>query len=458
MSRASWNYVAQHLGQGVGAGIQKVTEKYLEDEKKKKALEVYEDPNSTPVQKVMALESISPGKGANIYETIFKEDQAKKAAANNAIINDELNGIAPPPQQDVGQRAEVGALPNVTPQYSPVETANNIQGPGTGNIGPQPSPGLVGPEPVTPEAQQMIQNAQAQQQTAQGQQNGPPQQEPLSIRNAPIEKLQEWLGKTTDKGTIRQLKSAIHQRQEDAANRTKYASALVKGDVDKAKEDRAEIRKFAEPYENLPKIDKIVRNLEDVENIVLNSEEFSADETTLRTIVTGLAEGKNHDQIAELMKTDAQQKMFYLTYDLIAPKELGGSNPSTKEVFLSMAKNVNQYKGKAANAFIAQKSLAEAKTGQFMARTIAKLRVDEPNLSAAEFKQAVAQIVDPQAALYQEEANNKITYVEAQEFVKKTPAPAGTVWMLGKKDKKVKPVPVNLAPSLQAQGNILLHE
>lgn len=247
MSRASWNYVAQHLGQGVGAGIQKVTEKYLEDEKKKKALEVYEDPNSTPVQKVMALESISPGKGANIYETIFKEDQAKKAAANSAIINDELNGIAPPPQQDVGQRAEVGAIPKIGTQSSPVEMANNLQGPGSEDIGPIQNPGVVGTQPVQPETLRMIQQAEQQrQQNAQ-----PPVNQNVAenvaaptgaaIESIPTPRLQQLLQQAVnadDKGAAQRIGTELKRRDVQSKNAATVEAANITAGINQLNKDK----------------------------------------------------------------------------------------------------------------------------------------------------------------------------------------------------------------------------
>lgn len=444
------------IAEAVGRGLENFAMRYVKRKEEEGAKTVLEDPKSTPVQKALAWEKLSPGKGAGVYDSILKEKALQQKEENNRIIRNDLNGN----RENVGQRAGVGS---VEPNISPVEAANQMLSPQQMQMGPEEMPyGQQLPtEPITP-AFQAMQNAQQQQQNApqgtptieQGGLQEPPRNPNDPYADIPTEKLQQYLGATNDPSLTRQLQSIIDGRKAKERDQTKLEAAKIKGQISKEKENRDEIRNYAEPYNNIQSLEKNVRNMEKAEDIILNSDEFSFDESILRTALGAIAEDKGKDTIANLFKTRAQQKMFSLMYDSLKPKELGGSNPSTKEVLLAMSKQPTPYKGKAANAFIVGNMLNSAKVELAKGQAILEARAEHPE-DFSEFQQSVNKKVAEKSQQFEKETENRVMVVEAKEITKKNPPKPGNVWMLDT-NGDLKQIPGNKAVEFQAKGNIII--
>ena len=444
MSRAT----NQQIAQGFAQGLQNFTQGYVKRKDREHAQEILDNPDSTPVQKALAWESIAEGQGVKAYDSILKEQALKKEEANTTNIRNEINGV----QTDVGERAQVGKVESFN---SPVDYANQMVA--NDQMGPEEQPyGQQLPnEPITPAMQAMAQTQQNAQEQPPALEQGGQQPKKPGIQDVPTERLQEFLGQTKDAPTIRQIQSELKRRSDVAHDRAKVDAQRVKDDVNIAEENRKEIRDYSEPYQDIAGMEKSLHKLDQAEDLIMNSEDFSLDETFIPTVLQAYAQGKGKEEIAELLKTPAQQKMFYLMYDFIKPKELGGSNPSTKEVLLSMSKLVNPYKGKAANMFIIQNMKDEARIQLEKGKAIREARgAGISNFS--DFQNTVDSIVGEKAAQIRQESENKFTVVEASEYAKKNPPKSGYMWMLGK-DKKAKQIPVNRVRELQADGAVLLN-
>ncbi len=438
MSRAT----NQQIAQGFAQGLQNFTQGYIKRKDREHAQTVLDNPDSTPVQKAIAWESIAEGTGHKAYDSILKEQALRKEEANTTNIRNEINGV----QTDVGERAQVG---KVEPFNSPVDYANQMLSPEQmQQMGPEEQAyGQQLPnEPMTPAMQAM---AQTKQQPAL-EQGGQQQPKKPGIQDVDTERLQEFLGQTKDAPTIRQIQSELKRRSDLAHDQAKTDAAIIKVQGVEATEHRKQIREYAAPLDDLQKVDRGVRNLEEGKKILQNGN-FSMDEATFQTAIGAILEGKGKDEIAQFFKTPDQQKMMYLLYDYIKPKELGGSNPSTKEVLIAMSKQPNPYKGKSANMFIMQNMIDDARIQQAKAFAIAKYR-DDPNQTFAQFKSKVDAEVAPQAELILKDGARSVAVSNAKEMIKdkKLYIPPGAVPMMDQ-EGNIKAIPANKVSLMESK-------
>lgn len=224
-------------------------------------------------------------------------------------------------------------------------------------------------------------------------------------------------------------------------------------------ENRNEIRKYAEPYQDLSKFDLNIIKLKEAEKLV-DSDKVSVDDQWFRTVVSGIMEG-HETPLAELAKTSEQQKLWYLLRDALKPKEIGGTNPSTKEVLIAMGSLPSGYKTKDANRFIIRQMIKQAELDKYKGQEISKLRREDEKISFPHFQQKVDESVGKYAAQKQQELDKKFEQEAkistAQDLVKNTPPPKGYSWMLTKNGDTIK-VPEKDVKILQSDGSILLNE
>lgn len=158
---------------------------------------------------------------------------------------------------------------------------------------------------------------------------------------------------------------------------------VAKQQFEESKESRAELRKYAEPYEDTNKLESQVSKLKEARKIV-----DRIPESKLRKGMIAYLEGKNAEA-AEVFKSPDEQKLFSLLRPFLQTKEIGGSNPSTREVLLAMASQPSVFKGKEANKFIIDNMLKEAEGNVYKSNIIRNLRKYDPNMSPETLKDLV---------------------------------------------------------------------
>lgn len=222
------------------------------------------------------------------------------------------------------------------------------------------------------------------------------------------------------------------------------------------KEERARIKEYSKPYENLEPLRRNLGKLEQAKKLIQN-EKVSFDENVFRGIFNAALEAKGKGEIAELLKTPAQQKLFSLLKDSLKTKEVGGSNPSTREVLIAMSAIPSNLKGKEANLYIIDNMINDAKVSYEKGRVINKLS-GNPNLKYSDFIYQVNQHVEPlQTQLdnefdFQEMKNSALSYISGRK------PKEGYVFMLNPETGEPREVLSRDVQAAKAAGGILLNE
>lgn len=152
----------------------------------------------------------------------------------------------------------------------------------------------------------------------------------------------------------------IRRLGESYQNRlNEIRTSQMKENVEIRKEERGKINKYMEPLRDISKLQQNYNRLQQV-NRIIEEEPLSFDDKVWRNISVGLLEDKNKLAMAEILKTPAQQKLYALLRPYFGIKEIGGSNPSTREVLLSMQTLPGGLKSKEVNKYIGQMLLGEA--------------------------------------------------------------------------------------------------
>lgn len=227
MSRAT----NQQIAQGFVQGLQNFTQGYIKRKDREHAETILNDPNSSPVQKALAWESISQGSGTKAYDTILKEQELKKQEKMENQVNRELFPESYT-QEDVGTRAGVGAID------SPVSVANqNAQTafPGYKSFGQQ------APDSGEPTIEQggIVPEEMSQEQQ-------PPAQS--GLQSVPTEKLQNALVMTKDPGKIKAIKSELDRRNTETKAAALRDAAEITAEQRKQEKRVDQALRINDPY------------------------------------------------------------------------------------------------------------------------------------------------------------------------------------------------------------------
>lgn len=149
-------------------------------------------------------------------------------------------------------------------------------------------------------------------------------------------------------------------------------------------QNRNKIEKYMEPYANTSDLKKQEKKLLEAEKII----ETQNIGNTFSNMVTAILE-ESHPSIAEYAKTPAQRKLWHLLYDSLRPKELGGSNPSTKEVLLSRSRLPLGIYGKEADEYIIKSMINDVRNNIQKSKTMHALNKYDPNMNFSDFQSII---------------------------------------------------------------------
>lgn len=212
-----------------------------------------------------------------------------------------------------------------------------------------------------------------------------------------------------------------------------------------AKEDRSEIREFTKPYSDINVLKTQVNKLEEARKLI-RSGRVSFNENMFRTAISSILEGKENP-LSETFKTQEQQKLWYLLRDSLKPKEIGGSNPSTREVLIAQASLPSGLKGRAANEYIINSMVNLAKQNVKTSESISSIRKKNPNATFSQFQEALSAEVSP----YQQQLNDNLANQSAAfSQIEGKKLPKGSVWMISP-DGKVGSVPIGQVEAAKEQ-------
>ena len=167
-----------------------------------------------------------------------------------------------------------------------------------------------------------------------------------------------------------------------------------KDQIQKSKEARNEIKEFSKPYQDIPKLTSHVKKLEKAKDIILKGN-VNLNDNWMRTVVQSILQETGAPSYAELVKSEDAKILYSLIYDSLRTKDLGGSNPSTREVLLSLAAKPNEYKGIKANLTIINDMIRESKENLYKGESIAKIRSRDGDISFGNFQLDLASDIFP---------------------------------------------------------------
>lgn len=122
--------------------------------------------------------------------------------------------------------------------------------------------------------------------------------------------------------------------------------------LENAKENRAAVREYSKPYTDVTKLKDTVRKMERVQELI-SSKKIGRNKN-IGSFLNALIEGKGNEAVTTLFKTPPEQELGYLIRDLYNTKDIGGSNPSTKEVLITLSTLPERFKTPEANKKIAE--------------------------------------------------------------------------------------------------------
>lgn len=155
------------------------------------------------------------------------------------------------------------------------------------------------------------------------------------------------------------------------------------------KEDRKEIREFSKAYEDIPKLEEQVRDMERLQEII---ERGDLDASEWKKILLAV-QNDNHSELRKILQNAGMQEAESIIIRNLKSKDLGGSNPSTREVLLKMAEFPSAINKTEANRLISKRLVENAKRNLYQGKVINALRSYDKNMTAPEFKETVAKKV-----------------------------------------------------------------
>lgn len=235
---------------------------------------------------------------------------------------------------------------------------------------------------------QQAQQAQQMQQAQQAQQLQQPQQQSEQRPSASTTINSPGLGEVSrekidyllaqDNAGAREVGKSLDARWNEQYKQGSREQAEIR------KEYRDEIKKYSEPYQDINKLEAGVNKLKEAQKLI-ESGNVSFGENWLRNSVQSILEGQEHP-LSEAIKTTEQQKLWYLLKDSLKTKDIGGSNPSTKEVLLSKTTLPSEMKSQDANEYIIGNLLQNADNELYKAKAISSERKKGGTPSYIEFQ------------------------------------------------------------------------
>ena len=229
------------------------------------------------------------------------------------------------------------------------------------------------------------------------------------------------------------------------------------------KEYRDQIVKYSEPYQDINKIETGVNKLKEAQKLI-QSGRVSLDDNWVRNVVNGFLEG-HESPLAEVAKTPEQQKLWYLLKDSLKSKDVGGSNPSTKEVLLAKTALPGDMKSQDANEYIIGNMLQNAENELYKGKTIRQERGKAGTPSFIQFQVNVDDKVNKYSQKRQQEydksfaeksAKKEMVAAAKERIVGKRPE-KGMVWVMSPNGDSTKIPKKDLDRAIKA-GGVLINE
>lgn len=248
------------------------------------------------------------------------------------------------------------------------------------------------------------------------------------------------------------------QKQAEMVNQ--YIAQQSKADMQESaeirKEQRGLINNYSKNLLNTKPINLAVNKMEEAKKLI-KSGNVSLDDNFIRNLATGVLEGKGAGELAEIFKTPEQKRLYSLIYDSLRTKDLGGSNPSTKEVLLSLAAKPSPYKGDRENLAILNDLLLETEDKKFRSEAIRDLEKQGGYMSYADFLVKLEDKVAPKVEERRAELDRQDDIYFLNKDLAEEPPKPGHYIMYFPESREAKEIPSNRVAEQQKKGAVLIN-
>ena len=153
--------------------------------------------------------------------------------------------------------------------------------------------------------------------------------------------------------------------------------------------NRAENKVYAEKY-NVSVIEDQIDKLRQARKIIKESHPSAS---WIRNALTKISES-DEKGLEELIKGPAQTKIAHLMRQFLKPKDLGGSNPSTREVLMSTARTISGMKPEEAELYILDEMEKALSRDRTRAELSNQLRKRDPYMDPSTMQEVVEKKVN----------------------------------------------------------------
>jgi len=248
------------------------------------------------------------------------------------------------------------------------------------------------------------------------------------------------------------------QKQAQVLNKFLVDQEKLKGKESSEirKEWRGEIKEYAKPYMDMEKLKMDVHQIKASKRLIESSKNLSLDDNWVRSIFNAVAADKGWNDVSQLAITNDQRKLAGYMYDFLRTKELGGSNPSTKEVQMSMNAKPSRYLGKDANKNLINLMLDKAELQVEKSKIIDKTRATGESISPSRFKMKVSEELQPFMEKIEERAIGEDQLISARRTMTgKTPDKDKVFMILPNSDKVTQVEKKNIKRAQNSGGRLL---
>ncbi len=166
--------------------------------------------------------------------------------------------------------------------------------------------------------------------------------------------------------------------------------SMAKMQSEQLKENKKEIQDYAKPYENLKELKDNEHYAKQAKDLIYNG---NITNSYMKKVALAVSEGKigNYlgESIKKIAKTSDEQKLAALVMRFARPKDIGGSNPSTREVLLALERYPDILNSKEANKYLIDEMVRSAELDVKKSQLIGSLRRYDPHMDASTFKDIV---------------------------------------------------------------------
>lgn len=156
------------------------------------------------------------------------------------------------------------------------------------------------------------------------------------------------------------------------------------------REYRKENNEYAKPYQNLTELKENVHFAKEAKELI---DKGNVNPGFMRSAALVLSEGKLGHVVGEKLKklatTADEQKLQALIMRFARPKDIGGSNPSTREVLLALERYPDILNSPAANKFLIDEMVRHADVDLKKGQLVAGLKKWDPHMEPGVFQDLV---------------------------------------------------------------------